>query len=319
MKKLIKKIYLIPLLILLLLAGCKNNSEIKIGIMQIVEHESLDSARQGFIDELKNLGYEEGKNIKLDIQVAGGELSNCISIAQKFVNNRKDLVLAISTPCVQTMANETRDIPILATAITDFEDLGIIKSPEKPETNITGVSDLAPIDKIVELIKELNPNVKKIGVLYSLTDPSPEYQAKIAQRKINEMGLECKMVSVSQIQDVNQVAEHLAKEVDALYTPIDKITFASMPQISKIFSDSNKFIVCAEDSMISRGAAATYGINYYDLGKIAAHQAVKILEKKENIQSMPVEYSKKAKLNLNYELIEKLKIEIPEKLKGEVG
>lgn len=319
MKKLIKRIYLIPLLILLLLVGCKNNSEIKIGIMQIVEHESLDSARQGFIDELKNLGYEEGKNIKLDIQVAGGELSNCISISQKFVNNRKDLVLAISTPCVQTMANETRDIPILATAITDFEDLGIIKSSEKPETNITGVSDLAPIDKIVKLIKELNPNVKKIGILYSLTDPSPEYQAKIAQRKINEMGLECKMVSVSQIQDVNQVAEHLAKEVDALYTPIDKITFASMPQISKIFSDNNKFIVCAEDSMISRGAAATYGINYYDLGKIAAHQAVKILEKKENIQNMPVEYSKKAKLNLNYELIEKLKIEIPEKLKGEVG
>lgn len=319
MKKLIKKIYLMPLLILFLLTGCKDNSEIKIGIMQIVEHESLDSARQGFIDELKNLGYEEGKNIKIDTQVAGGELSNCISIAQKFVNDRKNLVLAISTPCAQTMANETRDIPILATAITDFESLGIIKSPKKPETNITGVSDLAPIDKIIELIKELNPNVKKIGILYSLTDPSPEYQAKIAQRKINEMGLECKMVSVSQIQDVNQVAERLAKEVDALYTPIDKITFASMPQISKIFLDNNKFIVCAEDSMISRGAAATYGINYYDLGKIAAHQAVKILEKKENIQSMPVEYSKKAKLNLNYELIEKLKIEIPEKLKGEVG
>lgn len=166
---------------------------------------------------------------------------------------------------------------------------------------------MAPIDKIVKLIKELNPNVKKIGILYSLTDPSPEYQAKIAQRKINEMGLECKMVSVSQIQDVNQVAEHLAKEVDALYTPIDKITFASMPQISKIFSDNNKFIVCAEDSMISRGAAATYGINYYDLGKIAAHQAVKILEKKRKYSKHACRVFQKSQTQLKLRINRKTK------------
>ncbi len=315
MKYLKKLLYLFPLLMLIIFFGCQNNnSKIKIGIMQIVEHESLNDARNGFVDELKNLGYENEQNIEFDFQVAGGELSNCASIASKFVNDRKNLVLAISTPCAQAMANTTRDIPIIATAITDFEGSGIVESSQKPNTNVTGVSDLAPIDKIIKLITKLNPNAKKIGILYSVTDPSPQYQAKIAEEKIKSLGLECKSVAISQIHEVQQAAERLAKEVDALYTPIDKITFSAMPQISQIFEKNNKFVVCAEDTMISKGAIGTYGINYYELGKIAAKQAVEIIEGKNNPQNMPVEYLKESKLNLNHELIKKLGINIPDNL-----
>lgn len=315
MKYLKKLLYLIPLLILTIFFGCQNNnSKIKIGVMQIVEHESLNDARNGFIDELKNLGYENGQNVEFDFQIAGGELSNCASIASKFVNDRKNLVLAISTPCAQTMANTTKDIPIIATAITDFEGSRIVESSQRPNTNITGVSDLAPIDKIIELITKLNPNAKKIGILYSVTDPSPQYQAKIAEEKINSLGLECKSVAISQIHEVQQATERLAKEVDALYTPIDKITFSAMPQISQIFEKNNKFVVCAEDTMISKGAIGTYGINYYELGKIAAKQAVEILEGKNSPQNMPIEYLKESKLNLNHELIKKLGINMPDNM-----
>lgn len=316
MKYLKKLLYLIPLFfIFTIFFGCQNNnSKIKIGIMQIVEHESLNDAKNGFVDELKNLGYEDGQNVEFDFRVAGGELSNCASIASKFVNDRKNLVLAISTPCAQTMVNTTKDIPIVATAITDFEGSGIVESSQKPNTNVTGVSDLAPIDKIIELITKLNPNAKKIGVLYSVTDPSPQYQAKIAEDKINSLGLECKLVAISQIHEVQQAAERLAKEVDALYTPIDKITFSAMPQISQVFEKNNKFVVCAEDTMISKGAIGTYGINYYELGKIAAKQAVEIIEGKNTPQNMPIEYLKESKLNLNYELIKKLGLNISDNL-----
>ena len=127
----------------------------KIGITQIVEHESLDKARQGFIDELKNLGYCEGKNVKFDIQNAGGDLSNCESIAQKFVSDGCDLILAISTPSAQAAANATKNIPILVTAITNPEESNLVESNNKPNTNVTGTSDLPPIEQTIDLMLKL--------------------------------------------------------------------------------------------------------------------------------------------------------------------
>ncbi len=318
MEKFFKFIFLLPILALIFLVNCKkDDSKIKIGIMQIVEHESLDSARQGFIDELENLGYQRGKNVEFDIQIASGDISNCVTIAEKFVNDKKDIVLAISTPCAQTMANATKDIPILVAAVTDFEGLGIINSEEKPGKNVTGVSDLAPTDKIISLIKKLKPDSKKVGILYSVTDSSPQYQAKIAQQEIKKLGMKYKSASVSQINEVEQVAENLAKDVDALYAPVDKITFSTMPKISQIFLKNKKFVVCAEDDMLSKGAIATYGIDYYELGKIVASQASKILKGEEKIENIPIEHIRNAKLNLNYDIAEKLGIDVTNNLKGE--
>lgn len=318
MEKFFKFIFLLPILALIFLVNCKkDDSKIKIGIMQIVEHESLDSARQGFIDELENLGYQRGKNVEFDIQIASGDISNCVTIAEKFVNDKKDIVLAISTPCAQTMANATKDIPILVAAVTDFEGLGIINSEENPGKNVTGVSDLAPTDKIISLIKKLKPDSKKVGILYSVTDSSPQYQAKIAQQEIKKLGMKYKSASVSQINEVEQVAENLAKDVDALYAPVDKITFSTMPKISQIFLKNKKFVVCAEDDMLSKGAIATYGIDYYELGKIVASQASKILKGEEKIENIPIEHIRNAKLNLNYDIAEKLGIDVTNNLKGE--
>lgn len=310
MKFLKKILYLISPFILLLLGGCQSDKNIKIGIMQIVEHESLDSAREGFIDELKNLGYE---NAEFDLQIAGGDLSNCQQFAEKFANDKKDLILAISTPCAQAAANSTKDIPIVATAITNFEDAGIVKSNTRPGVNVTGTSDLAPVDKIIQLAVDLKPNIEKIGVLYSNIDPSPQYQAQLAEEKIRDMKLEPRLFAVSQTNEVKQVAEKLAAEVDALYVPIDKITAATMPEISRIFLQQGKFVVCAENTMIEKGAIGTYAVDYHELGKMAARQAEKILKGEDKPQDMPIEYFKDTKLCLNYDIIKKLGLEAPDK------
>ncbi len=139
----------------------EQNEFFYIGITQIVEHEALNHARRGFIDELKDLGYEEGKNVKFDFQNAGGDFSNCESIAQKFVNQNCDLILAISTPSAQAVANATKTIPILATGITNPEEANLVETNETPNTNVTGTSDLSPVKETIKLITKLNPNVKK--------------------------------------------------------------------------------------------------------------------------------------------------------------
>ena len=310
--KVLNKIFIFISLILLvsftLLKLQKKSNKISIGIIQIVEHESLDKARNGFIDEMKNLGY---KDADFDIQIAGGDISNCTSIAQKFVSDSKNLILAISTPCAQSMMKVTKDIPIVATAITDFKSANLVDSYDHPGSNLTGTSDLAPIDKIINLIPILNPKVKSIGILYSTTDPSPIYQADLASKKISELKLDQKIYSVSQSNEIQQVVEKLVNEVDALYVPIDKLTSASMPQISQTFLNHGKFIVCAEDLMISKGAVASYGIDYYELGKISAKQADAILKGKNTPSNMPIEFLKDSKLNLNYELLNKLNLKKP--------
>ena len=291
----------------------KQNKFFNIGITQIVEHEALDKARQGFINELKNLGYEEGKNIKFDFQNAGGDFSNCESIASKFVNQNCDLILAISTPSAQAAANATKNIPILVTGITNLEEAGLVGSNDIPNTNVTGTSDLSPVKETIKLIAKLKPDVKKVGVLYSNLDTSPMYQAKLAKNEIRNLGLKPILATVSQMNEVQQVAENLIPQVDVIYIPIDKITSSAMTLISDIAMKNNKFVVCSEN-LINKGAAACYGIDYYELGQLTAKQAAIILEKKNTPQNMPIEYSDNIKLFLNKNTLEKLNIKIPDDL-----
>ena len=291
----------------------KQNKFFNIGITQIVEHEALDQARKGFIDELKNLGYEEGKNVKFDFQNAVGDFSNCESIANKFVSQNCDLILAISTPSAQAAANATRNIPILITGITNPEEAGLVESNDTPNTNITGTSDLSPVKETIKLIKKLKPETKKVGVLYSSLDTSPMYQAKLAEKEIKNLGLEPIMATVSQMSEVKPITENLISQVDVIYVPIDKITSSAMTLISDIALKNNKFVVCSEN-LINKGAAACYGIDYYELGKLTARQADVILKKKNTLQNMPIEYSDNIKLFLNKSILEKLNIKIPDDL-----
>ena len=161
----------------------KQSKFFNIGITQIVEHEALDKARQGFIDELKNLSYEEGKNVKFDFQNAGGDFSNCESIASKFVNQNCDLILAISTPSAQAVANATKNIPILVTGITNPKEAGLVESNDIPNTNVTGTSDLSPVKETIKLITELKPDTKKVGVFKFRYEPNVSSKTRRKRNK----------------------------------------------------------------------------------------------------------------------------------------
>ena len=149
------------------LCACGSSSDEKtynIGVIQLVQHDALDKANEGFVDALKDRGFKDGKNITIDQQNASGDQSNCQSIADSFVNDKKDLVYAIATPAAQAIANKTTDIPIVISAVTDPKDAGLVKSNSKPGTNVTGTSDLTPVTDQIKLVKQIMPKAKKVGV-----------------------------------------------------------------------------------------------------------------------------------------------------------
>ncbi|BED92393.1 MAG: ABC transporter substrate-binding protein [Candidatus Paraimprobicoccus trichonymphae] len=287
---------------------------IRIGIIQLAEHEALDSARNGFIDKLKENGYVDNENIKIDYQNAQGDNSNCNLIASKLVKN-SDLILAISTPAAQSVVNLTSKVPILVTAVTDPASANLVKSNEKPGKNVTGTSDLAPVYKQINLIKQLDSNIKRIGILYCSNEDNSKYQADIAIQEARKLDLETQVFTFSQSSEVAQITEAAIKIVDTIYTPTDNLVTANMPTISKIALENKKFVVCGETNVVSKGSIGTYGMDYYKLGKLTAEQAIEILEEKNSTQEMPIKYLEDAKLVLNSEVINKLGIKISENLK----
>ena len=262
---------------------------------------------------MKNLGY---KDADFDIQIAGGDISNLSSISSKFVNDKKDLILAISTPAAQAVANATKDIPILSTAVTDFESAGLVDSLNVPGRNVSGTSDLVPVEKQINLLKTLIPNCKKIGILYSSNESNSKVQADMAKKEAQKLGMESKDYTVSNSNEIQQVVEQMS--VDAIFVPTDNLIVSSMPAVSKIANDRKIPIICSESGSVKNGALASNSMDYYELGKITAKQADKIIKKENQPQNMPISFLDSTKLIINKETSKKLGISIPENLKGEL-
>ncbi|BED92435.1 MAG: ABC transporter substrate-binding protein [Candidatus Paraimprobicoccus trichonymphae] len=291
---------------------------IKIGIIQLVEHEALDDARCGFIEELGKLGYKDNENIKINYQNAQGDQSVCNLIANKLIRDNSDLIFAISTPCAQAVSNLTKDIPILITAVTDPESANLVKSNQRPYKNVTGTSDLVPIEKQIKLITRLNNKIKKIAILYGSSEVSSKYQADIALKEAEKLGLQAQIFTASNSNDMQQITENISKNFEAVYLPTDNLTNSCMPTIYQTTMKNNIFIVCSEITIVNKGAIGTYGVVYDELGKMTARQAVKILKKESTPQNMPIEYSiDNSKLVLNWDVINKLNIKVTEDLKLE--
>lgn len=275
-----------------------------IGILQLVEHEALDDSRNGFIQGLKELGFD----VKINYKNAGNDLSTCTLIANQFVNEGCDLILAISTPAAQSVAAVTSDIPILITPITNPENAGLVKSNENPQVNVTGTSDLPPISKQISLIKMLKPNAQKVGILFSLKETNSKYQVDIAVKEAQKIGLHTQIFNFSEVAEIQQVLESMVGKVDAIYTPTDNMIASNMELISKIATEYNIPIICSDVNLISKGATGTFGINYFELGKRTASQAMKILNGENKPETMPIEYIENSDLHLNNTLIEKLNL-----------
>ncbi|NLO09749.1 MAG: ABC transporter substrate-binding protein [Clostridiales bacterium] len=303
-----------------LLSGCgKKEKLFKIGINQLVRHEALDASYEGFVDALKDAGYIDGENIKIDYQNAQNDQATLNTIATKLVNDGSDLILAIATPSAQAVANATRDIPILVTAVTDPAGSDLVESNEAPGGNVSGTSDLTPVKQQIELLTQLVPEAKTIAILYSSSESNSKIQVEMAKEAAEELGLEVVEATVSNTNDIEQIVQSLVGKVDAIYAPTDNTIASGMPTVAMVANPNGIPIICGEEGMVSKGGLATYGIDYYKLGYLTGEQAVRIIRDKASTATMPIEYlpADEYALTINEEVANQLGIEIPKELASE--
>jgi len=284
----------------------------KIGVVQLVEHGALDEANRGFVDGLKERGYEVGKNVKLDQQNAQADQSNLQNIVQRFVSDKVDLICAIATPSVQSAANVTKEIPIVGTAVTDYVSAKGAQSNENPGGNVTGTSDLSPIADQIDLLMKLYPNAKTIGTIYSSSEINSEIQVKAMKEYAASKGLTVRVATISTVNDIQQAAQSIVGEVDVFYEPSDNIIASAMPTLASVTDPAGKGIICAVPTMVQAGGLATYGIDYYKLGVQTGAMAADILEGKRKPADMPIETAHELMLVINKKNAEKIGLTIPD-------
>jgi putative ABC transport system substrate-binding protein len=299
-------------------ANSNNNQtgaeKIEIGIIQYAEHVALDSAREGFIDALRDNGYVDGDNISIDKQNAQGDQSNLSTISDRFVSNKVDLILAIATSAAQAIAGKTTEIPILATAITDFEEARLVESNEAPGRNVSGTSDMNPIKEQIDLLVKLAPDAKTIGVIYASAEENSIVQAAIAKEAIEKLGLNYTEVTVTNTNDVQQATLSLVEQCDAIYIPTDNILASAMPTVYGATAATKTPVVCGETGMVKNGGLATLGINYYDLGYQTGEMAIGILKGEAQPADMPVQTPSDYDFAINGTIAEEFGITIPDDL-----
>ena len=299
----------------LLLGGCssedpakaENDEEVyKIGISQLVEHAALDDAKRGFEDGLEELGI----NAKIDFKNAQGDIPTSNTIAEKFSKDDVDLIYTIATPAVQAAKQTTDSIPILFSAVTDPIEAGLVSSEGDSDSNITGTSDEAPIERQLKLFKELDPSIEKIGIVFNTSEPNSEVQVKRAKEIAPEFDLEIVESGISNINDLPQTMDSLIENVDALYTIADNMVASGINIISEKALENKMVTVGAEDAHVKGGILITDGLRYYELGKQTASMAKKILVDGESPSSISFEKAKNTTKVFNEKTMDTLGIDI---------
>ena len=299
------------------LVACGGDSDvIKIGICQLVQHESLDQATQGFIDGLKEAGYEDGVNVKIDVQNASGEPSNAQLICENFRDSGYKLVLANATPAAQSAVNvlQETDIPVLFTSVTDAVSNGLVDSNEAPGKNVTGTLDMPVIADQIKIIKDILPEAKTLAILYTSSEANSKIQADEAKAAAEALGMKVTIATSSSTNDYKQVIESVADSVDAVYIPSDNGFASAMTTVNATAVEYKLPVFCAVEAMIKEGGIATYAIDYYELGKQTAAQAVSILKGEKTASEIPVETQKEFALVINETFAKSVGVEIPQEI-----
>lgn len=292
-----------------------NGKTARIGVIQYTQHGSLDDAYSGFVDGLKEAGYIEGDNLTLDFQNASGEVGNCQSICDGFATNGEDLVLAIATPAAQTAVKVfgTTETPVLFTCVTDAVEAQLVDSVEAPGKNVTGTCDMPVIKDQVSMIKDVLPDVKTIGILYTSSEANSEIQAKEAESAAKELGLETVVATSSNTNDIPQVISGVVGSVDAIYIPSDNGFASAMGTVRNAAVQNQVPVFCAVEAMIQEGGIATTAIDYYELGKQTARQAVRVLEG-EKASDIPVEYQENMGIVVNNTFAQEVGVTVPQEI-----
>ena len=262
----------------------------RVGICQLVQHEALDAATQGFKDALvEALG--EG-NVKFDEQNASGDSANCATIVNGFVSSNVDLILANATAPLQAAAQATADIPILGTSVTDYATaLDISDWTGTVGSNISGTSDLAPLDQQAAMIKELFPDAKSVGLLYCSAEPNSVYQCDVIEGYLTQEGYTVARYAFTDTNDVTSVAQTAADNSDVIYIPTDNTAASNTEAIANVVLPAKVPVVAGEEGICNGCGVATLSISYYDLGHATGEMAAKILAEGADISTLPVEYA----------------------------
>ncbi len=293
----------------------KKKDVFRIGISQFITHQSLDATREGFVDELAKQGYIEGKNIEIDLQNAQGEQRNLKTISQQLAES-SDVVLAISTPSAQSLANTTQTTSVIFSAVTDPVSAKLVESREHPGGNVTGTSDQSSeaISTQINLIKKVLPKAKTIGILYTQSEPNSVVQKDEAKRLLEEKGFTVVEKTILDSNNVKAAAESLMAEVDMVFVPTDNIISSTMETVKQVSIKHKVPVFGGSTEMIAVGGLYNYGTNYEELGRQTARMLIRVLkgEKPENIA---VELPEKLELHTNKEMADSLGIDIS-KLEG---
>ena len=277
------------LLVLLTLCGCSGNTNAKyhIGVVQLVQHEALDSATKGFVDVLKD---KYGDGVDIVVENASNDANTCSTMATNFVSEGVDLIMANATPALLATKNATDSIPILGTSITEYGvALNIDNFDGLVGTNVSGTSDLAPLDQQAQMIIDLLPNTKKVGILYCSAEANSKYQVEQVSKYLNELGIEVEAFKFADSNDLSNVAQTACEDIDVLYVPTDNTCASNGPLIAEAANSHNVPIIAGEkDTCIKCEGLATLSIDYYDLGKKTGEMAIKVLEG-EDISTMKIE------------------------------
>lgn len=282
----------------------------KIGICQQLEHQALDAATEGFQAALvEKLGED---NVEFDYQNAQGEQPNCATIATKFVNDDVDLIMANATTALQACAAATADIPVVGTSVTDFVSAGVVESNEAPGRNVTGTSDLAPIDQQIDLLATLVPEAKKVGIVYCSAEANSVFQAEQAEKALDAKGITYERYTVADSNDIQQVVTRAASECDAIYIPTDNTLADNMEGVKNVTVPAGIPVICGEENMCSVGGLATLSISYYNLGYNAGLMAYEILVDGKNPAEMPIQYADEVTIKYNADVAVELNMEMPD-------
>ena len=281
-----------------------------IGICQFTEHDAITLATQGFCDALTE---QLGDHVIFKEENAQGDFSTCTSIINAFVTEKTDLILANATPAVQTAATATSDIPILGTSVTEYgAALQIDDFQGIVGTNLSGTSDLAPLDEQAAVIQELFPEAKTVGLLYCSGEPNSQYQIDVVQSELESMGYVCEHYSFADSNDLTSVAITASENCDVIYVPTDNTAASNAELIANICIPAGIPVVAGEENTCKLCGVATFTINYYDLGYTTGLMAARILIDGEDISQMPIEYASDFTKRYHPENCETLGITIPE-------
>ena len=281
-----------------------------VGICQLVTHDALDAATQGFQDALTE---KLGDAVKFDLENAAGDSATCATIANGFVSAGVDLIMANATPALQAAVAATADIPILGTSVTEYGvALGIDNFSGIVGTNVSGTSDLAPLDQQADMVKELFPDAQNVGILYCSGEPNSVYQADTVKACLEDLGYSVKVYTFADSNDVAAVTQTACDENDVLYVPTDNTAANAAETINNVAQPAGVPIITGEEGICKGCGVATLSISYYELGRTTGEMAVKILTGEADVSAMPIEYYPNPVKEYNPDIASALGVTIPE-------